>query len=136
MVTPDKKTPVVESLFNKAGALKIWIFIKKRIPTQVFSCEYCEIFTNSFLVELFLFIKLLRDDRILWTFWVIDMFHISCTIALFSFITLVLESGIHSYFLLVFIPKFLVNITFARTSTSAPALFWLNCSKPGTTAEP
>ena len=68
MVTPDKKTPVVESLFNKAGALKIWIFIKKGIPTQVFSCEYCDIFKNSFLVELFLFIILLRDDRILWMF--------------------------------------------------------------------
>ena len=56
-----------ESLFNKAGALKACIFIKKEIPTQVFSCEYCEIFKNSFLVEHFLFIILLCDDRILWT---------------------------------------------------------------------
>ena len=36
-----------------------------------------------------------------------DVFHISCTIALFSFITLVLESKVHSYFALVSIPKFL-----------------------------
>ena len=63
----SQKTPVFESLFNKAGALKACIFIKKEIPTQVFSCEYCEIFKNSFLVEHFLFIILLRDDRILWT---------------------------------------------------------------------
>ena len=62
-----QKTPVFESLFNKAGALKACIFIKKEIPTQVFSCEYCKIFKNSFLVKHFLFIILLRDDRILWT---------------------------------------------------------------------
>ena len=56
-----------ESLFKKGGALKVCIFIKKEIPTQVFSCECCEIFKNSLLVEHFLFIILLRDDRILWT---------------------------------------------------------------------
>ena len=63
----SQETPVFESLFNKAGALKACIFIKKEIPTQVFSCEYCAIFKNSFLVEHFLFIILVRDDRILWT---------------------------------------------------------------------
>ena len=26
-------------------------FIKKKTPTQVFSCEYCEIFKNSFFME-------------------------------------------------------------------------------------
>ena len=35
-----------------------------------------------------------------------DVFYISCTIALFSFINLVLESRAHNYFVLVFIPKF------------------------------
>ena len=63
----SQKTPVFEPLFNKAGALKAYIFIKKEIPTQVFSCQYWKIFKNSFLVEQFLFIILLRDDRILWT---------------------------------------------------------------------
>ena len=48
----------------------------------------------------------------------IDIFQISCAIALFSFITLVLESGVHGYFVLVFILKFLVSITFARITTS------------------
>ena len=62
----SQKTPVFESLFNKAGALKACIFIKKEIPTQLSSCEYYEIFKNSFLVQHFLFIILLRDDRILW----------------------------------------------------------------------
>ena len=58
---------VFDSLFNKAGGLKTCIFIKKEIPTQVFSCEYCGIFKNSFLLEHSLFIILLCDDRILWT---------------------------------------------------------------------
>ena len=56
-----------ECLFSKAGALRACIFIKKEIPTQVSFCEYCEIFKNSFLVQHFLFIILLRDDRILCT---------------------------------------------------------------------
>ena len=47
------------SLFLKLKVLKPCIFIKKKVPTQVFSCEYCEIFNNSFLVEHFLFIILL-----------------------------------------------------------------------------
>ena len=56
------KNTLFESLFNKAEGLKAYIFIKK-----VFSCDYCEIFKNSLLVEPFLFIILLCDDRILWT---------------------------------------------------------------------
>ena len=40
-------------------------------------------------------------------FWVQnDVFYISCTIALFCFINLVLESGVHNCFVLVFVPKF------------------------------
>ena len=115
----SQKTPVA-CIFIKHQALKACMLIKKEIPTQVFSCECCKIFKNSFLVEHFLFIILLRDDRIIWTSLGSKLaFHISCTIALFSFI-----SGVHSYFLLVFIPKFLVSVTsFARISTSAPALF-------------
>ena len=63
----SQKISVFEPLFNKAGTLKTCVFIKKEIPTQVFSCEYCEIFKNSFLMEQFLFIIVLCDDRILWT---------------------------------------------------------------------
>ena len=63
----SQKISVFESLFNKAGTLITCVFIKKEIPTQVFSCEYCEIFKNSFLMEQFLFIIVLCDDRILWT---------------------------------------------------------------------
>ena len=49
----------------------------------------------------------------------INIFHISCTIALISSID-------HGYFVLVFTPKFLVSVTFACITTSAPELFWLN----------
>ena len=64
-----KKTLVLEFLFNKAADLKACFFIKKNIPTSVFSFEYCEIFKNSFwntFCSLY-FSKNLCDDRILWT---------------------------------------------------------------------
>ena len=62
-----QKTLVFGSFFNNAAGLKACIFIKKEIPTQVFSWELCEIFKNSFLVQHFLFIILICDDRLLWT---------------------------------------------------------------------
>ena len=34
-----------ESLFDKVAGLQ---FFQKETPTQVFSCEYCEIFKDSF----------------------------------------------------------------------------------------
>ena len=63
----SQKTPAFEPLVNKAGALKACIFIKKEIPTQVFSCEYCDFFKNSFLWNTFCSLYFLCDDRILWT---------------------------------------------------------------------
>ena len=36
---------MVESLFNKVGVLKPTILLK-RDSTQLFSCEFCEIFNN------------------------------------------------------------------------------------------
>ena len=66
----------------------------------------------------------------------INAIHISCAVALFSFITLVLESeGVCSYFVLVFVPKFLVRVTFACLTKPAQVLFWLNRWKSETTAE-
>ena len=67
------------------------------------------------------FSKILYDNLEIFGYQ-IDIFYFSCTIVLLSFITLVLESGVHGYFVLVFIPKFLVSITFAGITTSAPAL--------------
>ena len=37
----DMKTPVLESLFNRT--------LYKETPTQVFSCQYCEILRTAFL---------------------------------------------------------------------------------------
>ena len=45
-----RKTPLSESLSNKVSGLKACIFIQKETPTQVFFCEYCEIFKNSFFI--------------------------------------------------------------------------------------
>ena len=47
----DRKTPVLESLFDKAADLKIFYCIKKETPTQVFSCKYYEIFMNRFFYK-------------------------------------------------------------------------------------
>ena len=44
------KTPVLESFFKKASDLNACNFILKKVSNSVFlfSCEYCEIFKNSF----------------------------------------------------------------------------------------
>ena len=39
-----KKTPALESLFNKVSR-------NKKTPAQVFSCEFCEAFKNTFFTE-------------------------------------------------------------------------------------
>ena len=43
-----RKTPVLESLFNKIADLKGCNFIKERLYYECFSVEYYEIFKNSF----------------------------------------------------------------------------------------
>ena len=45
-----RKTPVLESLFNKVADLKTGNFTKK-IPTQVFFCKYCKIVKNTYFEE-------------------------------------------------------------------------------------
>ena len=44
------KTPDLESLFSKVAGLKACNFVKDN-PTQVFSCEYCKIFKNTFFYK-------------------------------------------------------------------------------------
>ena len=39
---------MLESLFNKIAGIQACNFIKKVIPTEVFSCQYCVIFKNTF----------------------------------------------------------------------------------------
>ena len=56
------KTPVPESLFNKVAGLSPATLLKKRLCescnfiqkdtlAQVFSCEFCKIFKNTFFTE-------------------------------------------------------------------------------------
>ena len=47
----SRKTCVAEYLFNKVAGMKVCIFIKKETPAQLFSCEYCEIFKNTYFEE-------------------------------------------------------------------------------------
>ena len=105
---------------KKPAPVKVCTLIKKKIPTEVFTCEYCiaKFLRTAFLWNTFCYYTFPKFYVVIELFgrlWVQnDVFHISCTIALFSFITLVLESKVRSYFVLVSIPKFLVSVTFAR----------------------
>ena len=44
----QRKTSLLGFLFFKVGGLKIVTLFKKKTSTQVFSCEYCEIFKKSY----------------------------------------------------------------------------------------
>ena len=114
---------------KKPALVKVCTLIKKKIPTEVFTCEYCiaNFLRTAFLWNTFCyytFPKFYVMIELFGRLWVQnDVFHISCTIALFSFITLVLESKVRSYFVLVSISKFLVSVTFARLAKAAQAQF-------------
>ena len=43
-----RKTPVPESLFNKAASRRPAPFLKRRLQNRFFSCEFCEISKNIF----------------------------------------------------------------------------------------
>ena len=115
---------MLESHFDNITDLIACIFIEKETPTQVFFCEYCEIIGNRFFIEQFLltilfqnFYMILRRLRTSLASK-LKIFHISCAIALFSFITLVLKSGVYDYFILVCILKYLISITLTCITTS------------------
>ena len=42
---------MLDSLFSNVTDLKACNFIKKENPTPVFSCEYCDIFKNSYFEQ-------------------------------------------------------------------------------------
>ena len=42
---------MLESLFSEVTGLRAWNFILKKTPTEVFSCEICEIFKNIYFEE-------------------------------------------------------------------------------------
>ena len=44
------KRPVPEPFFNKAAGVA-WNSINKETLAQVFSCEFCEIFKNTYFTE-------------------------------------------------------------------------------------
>ena len=41
----------MESLFSKVAGLTLVTLLKKETLTQVFSCEYCEIYKNTYFEE-------------------------------------------------------------------------------------
>ena len=54
-------------LFNNNGGLQPCNFIEKKTPTQAFSCEYCEIFKDSFFYRTPLVTAL-----VLWTITILN----------------------------------------------------------------
>ena len=42
---------MLQCLFNKVKGLQARNFIKKETPAQVISCEYCEVFKNTYFEE-------------------------------------------------------------------------------------
>ena len=46
-----RKTPMLESLFNKVAGLQGCSFIKKRLQHRCFFCEYYKLFKNSYFEE-------------------------------------------------------------------------------------
>ena len=42
---------MLKLLFDKVSGLRGCIFIQKETQAQVFFCEFCEIFKNSFFIE-------------------------------------------------------------------------------------
>ena len=70
---------MLESFFNKVAVLQVWrtfandcicscLFIKKETLTQVFSCEFCKIFKNTFFTELLRTTASADDEIIKWNF--------------------------------------------------------------------
>ena len=93
--------------------LKTWrpaFLLKKRLQYSCFAVNI----EKFFKIRFYLMIKFFGSLRVQnWHFSYL-FYH-----SFFSFM-------VHRYSVLVFIPKFLVSVTFAWITTSAPALFWLN----------
>ena len=110
-----KKRPVLECLFEKFAGLQACISTKRRFQ------HWC--FLKKFL-RTALFVEHLTVHYIFSKFYVMIEF----------FGRLWVQNWHFSYFLchcfvssmVVFTPKLLVSVSFARITTSAPALFWLN----------
>ena len=116
-VPVEKRSNIHSQVFYKIDALKnlaiftgkqkcrsffLINFIKKRLQHRYFPMNITKCLSTEFCIEYLLFSIFFRKffDRILWNVfgYKIDICHISCAIAFFSCITLVLESGVYCYF--------------------------------------
>ena len=76
-----RKKPVLKPLFDKVSWLKACIFIWKETSTQVFFCEYCEIFKNSIFIE-DLFSKTFQNFYLMIDNWYFRVIFYYCKIRL------------------------------------------------------
>ena len=105
--------------------LQAWrpeFLLKKKHQHMYFSVNIAKLLRTVFFIEHLLLIILFRNFYVMIEFlgrlWVQNWYfsYFLCRFFLL-FITLVLESGVHGYFVLVFILRFFVSITFARITT-------------------
>ena len=108
----------------KLHAWRPAFLLKKRLQHRCFAVNTAKLWRLAFLVEHltvdYTFPKFYVMVKSLDVFgYKTDIFHIFFLIAL-------IFSMVHGYSVLVFTPKFLVSVTFARITTSAQALLWLS----------
>ena len=82
-------------------------FIKKRLQHRCFPANIAKQLRTAFYIEYFVPIHytfqnfLVKIELFGFCGYKTDIFHISCATAFFSFITLVLESEVHCYFVCI-----------------------------------
>ena len=106
-------------------------FFKKRLQHRCFPINIAKCLSTACYIETsrsLCFWEILCDDRITLNFfrYKIDIFHISFVIAFVFFRNSSVRIGRPLLFCVypVFIPKFLLSVTFPRITTMAPSLFW------------
>ena len=106
----------------KLGPWRLAFLLKKRFQHRCFPVNIAKFLRTAFLwntfYSLYFYVMIEFFGRLWVQNWRVSYFLYYCFVFL--------HMGVNSYFVLVFITKFLVSVTFARISTSAPALFWLN----------
>ena len=108
-------------------------FIKKRLQHRCFPVNIGKGLSTAFYIEHVIaslyFSEFLCDHRILWILpvqnWYFSYFSCHCFF-FFHNSSVRIGSPLLFRIYLVFIPKFVLSVTFARIKTTAPSLSWLN----------
>ena len=108
--------------------------IKKRLRNRCFPVNIAKCLSTAFYIEHHPFIILFRNFYAMIEFfgclrvqnWYFSYFFLNHCFVLLRNSNVRIGSPLLFRLYLVFIPKFLLSITFARITMTAPSLFWLN----------